>query len=129
MSVSLLSAFQARFPDLWHRVMCTGDADTTTLSIAYRQRPEVEAWISSEAAGFIVGIGFLHSHFDSVGSPDGRAGALAEALDQFEAIVRRKRAAAWDIAQGEVVASCAAEDMDALLEKMGYGACEILLFE
>lgn len=60
---SLHTAFQERYQQHLANAELSATSDTVLIEIPFKN-PRYHAWISEVDSGFIVGINFLHSHFD-----------------------------------------------------------------
>ncbi len=81
---NIIDLVKAKHPHLAKRITMTYLDGTLTGTISFHN-PRYELWFMQEnKASYIVGINFLHSHFDS---GDDAEENLADALEQIDAIL------------------------------------------
>jgi hypothetical protein len=60
---SLQEHFQDKYPELKEKMILVATSDSITIEIPFLN-PRYTAWIEKDKQGYIVGINFLHNHFD-----------------------------------------------------------------
>src|SRR4051812_30650142 len=60
---SLQQRFQEKYPALKEKMVLIATTDSVTIEIPFLN-PRYSAWIEKYHSGYIVGIDFLHNHFD-----------------------------------------------------------------
>lgn len=96
---SLHTAFQERYQKHLVNAEFSATNDAVLIEIPFKN-PRYHAWISEENSGFIVGINFLHGHFDfdKENSQD-RLESLRSAFEELDDILDGKVAVVGDCSQ------------------------------
>ena len=83
MQKTIVDIFKKKYPEFAARVKVLRDGDQVTGEISFHN-PRYRLWFTEDGEGYIVGINFLHSHFDG----DTQEGNLRDALSRIDQILR-----------------------------------------
>jgi hypothetical protein len=83
MRKSIVEIVKERYPELAARVEVVRDGNQITGEIPF-QNLRYRLWFVEDGEGYIVGINFLHSHFDC----DTQEGKLGDALTNIDSILQ-----------------------------------------
>ena len=111
----LFKQYQQRYPTLHSQSSYLYKDDCYHISIPSKKAP-LCAWINEEQDGFIVGLDWLHQHFDYIYENE-RVTALQDAFEQLDAILEGRVVALYEKTSNEIRWVMANEEAHQLMKE------------